>query len=238
MSIPQEPWRRLPGCRSRRTRRSVRVPATCASPAQAVRAGFWGRPRPGRAYALRGKEDGLPVAFQRPGVVSCQEKPHHEENPRVRRGLTREAMRRAPSEHRPLETHGTVRIGRLRFHEPANAGAGLATLTAARTCSVCRLGAPGESPLDTHGRVVDQRERLGRALSDLLPARLAFVTRDLAVLVVSTGASRRHRLSFIGAVRGRTLRWFRHGSLPCYARVSITSRAPELGPPTFPSPGC
>jgi hypothetical protein len=81
-------------------------------------------------------------------------------------------------------------------------------------------------------------ERLGRPLSDLLPARRAFVTRDLAVFVVSTGASRRHRLSLIGAVRGRTLRWFRHGSLPYYARGSITSRAPELEAPTFPSPGC
>ena len=82
-----------------------------------------------------------------------------------------------------------------------------------------RLGVPvGGSrvtpPLDTHGRVVGQVERLGRPLSDLLPARLAFVTRNLAVLVVSTGASRRHRLSLIGAVRGRTLRWFPHGSLP------------------------
>jgi len=84
--------------------------------------------------------------------------------------------------------------------------------------------------LDTHGRVLGQLERLGRPLSDLLPARRAFVTRDLAVLVVSTGASRRHGLPLVAAVRGRTLRWFRHGYLPCYARVSIRSRAPALGP--------
>jgi hypothetical protein len=96
---------------------------------------------------------------------------------------------------------------------------------------VCRLGAPAvRPPLDTHGRVVGQLERLGRSLSDLLPARLAFVTRDLAVFVVSTGASRRHGLSLVGAARGRTLRWFRYGYLPCYARVSITPRPPELGP--------
>jgi hypothetical protein len=120
---------------------------------------------------------------------------------------------------RPVETHGTVRIGRSWFHEPPNAGAGHATLRPPGHSPCAGWGLPGQPPLDTHGGSWISLYALGRPPSDLLPARLAFVTRDLAVLVVSTGASRRHRLSLIEAVRGRTLRWFRHGSLPCYARV-------------------
>jgi hypothetical protein len=50
------------------------------------------------------------------------------------------------------------------------------------------------------------------------------------VILRSLSCRRRHGLSLVVAVRGRTLRWLRHGYLPCYARVSITSRAPELGP--------
>ena len=72
------------------------------------------------------------------------------------------------------------------------------------------------SPLGTHGGRgwgVGQFECLGRPLRDRLPARRAFVTRDLAVFVVSTGVSGRHGLSLVGAVRGRTVRWIRHSDL-------------------------
>ena len=58
-------------------------------------------------------------------------------------------------------------------------------------------------------RCADQ-ERLGRPLRDRLPARRAGIARDLAVHVVPAEWSRWHGLSLVGAVRGRTIRCFRH----------------------------
>jgi hypothetical protein len=140
---------------------------------------------------------------------------HRKENPRVRRGLSHDATRRAPSEPSVRGTHRAGAYREISVSSAIECRRGTPHATAATTCSLCRLGGSRiRPPLDTHGRVVGQLERLGRPLSDLLPARLAFVTRNLAVFVVSTGASRRHRFSLVGAVRDRTLRWFRHGSLP------------------------
>jgi hypothetical protein len=140
---------------------------------------------------------------------------------------------------RLVEHTGPVHTGRFRFHQPVNAGAGLPTRQPPRHARCAGWGLPEEAPgVDTHGRVVGQLECLGRPLSDLLPARLAFVTRDLAVFVVSTGASRRHGLSLVGAVRGRTLRWFRHGSLPLLRTGFNHVSSACARTPTFPSPGC
>jgi hypothetical protein len=101
-------------------------PATCSSPAQAlvsVSGGTERGVRPGQAR-LRGRV-GYRSLSRTPGSPGVR---HHEENPSVRRGLSREATRRVPSE-RPARGHTEpVRTGRSRFHPPVNAGEGLPRL--------------------------------------------------------------------------------------------------------------
>lgn len=209
---------------SARQRRALRQPRLSVP----VSGGIEEVARPGQAAPTTYAEGGgLPFAW----TPSLSGERHSEENPSVRRGLTREATRRAPSERPVRGTHRDGAYREISVPSASECWRGTSHAPAARTCSLCSVGGSRVRPaLDTHGRVLGQLERLGRPLGDLLPARRAFETRDLAVFVVSTGASRRHGLSLVAAVRGRTLRWFRHGYLPCYARVSIRSRAPALGP--------
>ena len=173
------------------------------------------RPRPGRAHDLRARV-GYGSLSRAPGLSGER----REENPSVRRGL-REAMRRAPSEHAVRGTHRDGAYREISVPSASECWRGTPHATPPGHAMCVPVGGSRVRPPPGHAwRVAGQIERLGRPLGDLLPARRAFVTRDLPVLVVSTGASRRHGLSLVVAVRGRTLRWFRHGYLPCYARVS------------------
>jgi hypothetical protein len=138
---------------------AVRGPATCSSPAQAVRAAFWGRPRPGRAYAHAEKAAGY-RSLSRPG--GCQLS--GETTPR------RES-KRSPGLRPRGHAEGSVRTpGPWKHTERCSSGdrGSMSHRTLARDTPpygrqdmlrVPAWGLPGEPPLDTHGRVVDQRVR-------------------------------------------------------------------------------
>jgi hypothetical protein len=85
-------------CRSRRTRGQSGGQRR-ALPSAACPCRFLGTPPARPRLTPKPKRRRTTVRFQGPGVVSCQERQHHEENPSVRRGSPEKAMRKAPSEH-------------------------------------------------------------------------------------------------------------------------------------------